>query len=233
MIALFAGLALAAAADTSRTLEATLRARDQDLLNAIASGNRALWDATLTPDALYIDENGTIFTRADYLKSLVPLPANISGHLDIVDYQLHREGDAALVVHKDDEFEDYHGHSLEASYLMSETWVRRGADWKLALVHVYVVAKDPPQISLPTAKLDEYVGHYSAGADLPWIIRRDGDHLFGGRDGKTPLKVEAPDVLFVPGQPRERRFVQRGADGKVTGFIWRREGEDILWSRSP
>ncbi len=233
MIALFAGLALAAAADTSRTLEGTLRARDQDLLNAIASGNRALWDATLTPDALYIDENGTIFTRADYLKSLVPLPANISGHLDIVDYQLHREGDAALVVHKDDEFEDYHGHSLEASYLMSETWVHRGAEWKLALVHVYVLAKDPPEISLPPAKLDEYVGHYSAGADLPWIIRRDGDHLFGGRDGKTPLKVEAPDVLFVPGQPRERRFVQRSADGKVTGFIWRREGEDILWSRSP
>lgn len=233
MIALFAGLALAAAADTSHTLEATLRARDQDLLNAIASGNRALWDATLTPDALYIDENGTIFTRADYLKSLVPLPANISGHLDIVDYQLHREGDAALVVHKDDEFEDYHGHSLEATYLMSETWVRRGTDWKLALVHVYVVAKDPPEISIPAAKLDEYVGHYRAGPDLPWIIRRDGDHLFGGRDGKTPLKVEAPDVLFVPGQPRERRFVQRGADGKVTGFIWRREGEDILWSRSP
>ena len=233
MIALLAGLALAAAADTSRTLEGTLRARDQDLLNAIASGNRALWDATLTRDALYIDENGTIFTRADYLKSLVPLPANISGHLDIVDYQLHREGDAALVVHKDDEFEDYHGHSLEASYLMSETWVRRGADWKLALVHVYVVAKDPPEISIPIAKLDEYVGHYSAGPDLPWIIRRDGDHLFGGRDGKTPLKVEAPDVLFVPGQPRERRFVQRGVDGKVTGFIWRREGEDILWSRAP
>ena len=62
---------------------------------------------------------------------------------------------------------------------------------------------------------------------------RDQDLLFGGRDGKTPLKVEVPHVLFVPGQPRERRFVQRSADGKVTGFIWRREGEDILWSRSP
>jgi hypothetical protein len=61
MIALLTGLALTAAADTS--LERTLRARDQDLLNAIASGNRALWDAALTPDAVYVDENGTIFTR--------------------------------------------------------------------------------------------------------------------------------------------------------------------------
>jgi ketosteroid isomerase-like protein len=233
MIALLAGLALAAAADASHTLESTLRARDQDLLNAIASGNRALWDATLTPDAVYVDENGTIFTREDYLKSLTPLPANISGHLDIVDYQLHREGDAVLVVHRDDEFEEYHGHSLEASYLMSETWVRRGGQWKLALVHAYVVAQDPPEITVPAATLDEYVGRYSAGPDLPWIIRREGEHLFGGRDGKTPLKVEAPDVLFVPGQPRERRFFQRSADGKVTGFIWRREGENILWNRTP
>lgn len=231
MIALLAGLALATSAPPS--LEKTLRARDQALLNAIASGDRALWDRALTPDALYIDENGTIFTRAQYLKSLEPLPAHISGHLDIVDYQLRLEGDAALVVHKDDEFEDYHGHSLEASYLMSETWVRGAGEWKLALVHVYVVARDPPEIALPAAKLDEYVGRYSAGPDLPWIIRREGDHLLGGGDGKTPLKVEAPDVLFVPGQPRERRFFQRGPDGKVSGFIWRREGEDILWSRSP
>ena len=116
---------------------------------------------------------------------------------------------------------------------MSETWVHRGSEWKLALVHAYVVARDPPAITLPAAKLDEYVGRYSAGANLPWIIRREGDQLFGGRDGKTPLKVEAPDVLFVSGQPRERRFVQRDADGKVTGFIWRREGEDILWNRLP
>jgi len=47
------------------------------------------------------------------------------------------------------------------------------------------------------------------------------------------LKLANQDLLFVPGQPRERRFVQRSADGKVTGFIWRREGEDILWSRAP
>jgi hypothetical protein len=231
MIALFAGLALQAAAAGS--LENTLRARDQALLDALAPGNRAVWDAALAADALYIDENGKVFTRAEYLKSLEPLPANISGHIDIVDYQLHTDRDVALVIHKDDEHENFHGHSLEASYLMSETWIRRGRDWKLALVHVYVVAKDPPDITLPAAQLDEYVGRYSAGPDLTWIIRRDGDHLLGGREGRTPLKIEAQDVLFVPGQPRERRFFQRAADGKVLGFIWRREGEDILWKRLP
>jgi ketosteroid isomerase-like protein len=235
MIALLAGLALqtAAAAAPPGSLESALRVRDQTLLNALVSGDRAIWDAALTPDAVYIDENGTVFTRAQYLKSLEPLPANISGHIDIADYQLHLDGDTALVIHKDDEFEDFHGHSLKANYLMSETWVRRNGEWKLALVHVYVVAKDPPEITVAPAQLDEYVGRYSAGPDLTWTIHRDGNLLLGGHDGKTPLKLEAPDVLFVPGQPRERRFFQRAADGKVSGFTWRREGEEIHYQRLP
>jgi ketosteroid isomerase-like protein len=233
MIAILVGLALQAASGTAQTLSNTLRAHDQQLLDAIAAGDRSVWDAALTPDAVYVDENGVVFTRAQYLKSLEPLPANISGRLAIVDYHLHLDGDTALVIHKDDEFEDFHGHTLQAGYLMTETWVRRQGEWKLALVHAYVVAKDPPEITAPASKLDEYAGRYSAAPDLTWIIRRDGDHLLGGPDGRTPLKIESQDVLFVPGQPRERRIFQRTAEGKVSGFIWRREGEEVLWNRLP
>ncbi len=140
-----------------------------------------------------------------------------------------------MVVHRDDEFENFHGHALKATYLMSETWVHRHGDWKLALVHVYVVATDPPEIAVQQSRLDEYVGRYAAGPDLTWIIRREGDRLVGGREGARaqPLKVESEDVLFTPGQPRERRIFQRTADGKLSGFIWRREGEDVLWKRLP
>jgi hypothetical protein len=233
MIAILAGFALQAAtvSGADQTLTATLRARDQHLLDALATGDRALWESALTPDAVYVDENGVVFARADYLKSLEPLPPGISGHISIVDYQLHRNGETALVIHRDDEFEDFHGHSLQASYLMTETWLHRQGDWKLALVHVYVVARDPPELPVPSSKLDDYVGRYSAGPDLTWNIRREGDRLLGGADGQTPLKVESQDVLFVPGRPRERRLFQRTPEGKVSGFIWRREGEDVLWKR--
>jgi Domain of unknown function (DUF4440) len=231
MIAIVIGFALQAA--TADSVASGWRTRDQRLLNAIASGDRAIWDAALTSDAQYIDENGVVFTRADFLKSLEPLPPNISGHLDIVDYRVQIDGDTALVVHRDDEFEDFHGHSLKASYLMSETWLRRKGDWRLALVHAYVVATDPPEITLSPSKLDDYVGRYSAAPDLTWIVRRDGDHLLGGTDGRTPLKVESQDVLFVPGHPRERRIFQRTPEGRVSGFLWRREGEEVLWQRLP
>ena len=237
MIALLAGIALQAVAAVNAPVELsrTLRARDQRLLDAIAPGDRKVWEEALTQDAVYVDENGEVMTRADFLNSLQPLPAKVSGSLKIVSYQLRLNGDTALVIHKDDEHENYHGHPLEANYLMTETWVRRNDDWKLAMVHAYVVATDPPAIAVSPAKLDEYAGRYSAGPDLDWTIRRAGDHLMAGREGARPqpLLVESADVMFVRGQPRERRIFQRDAAGRVRGFIERREGEDIPWTKVP
>jgi ketosteroid isomerase-like protein len=153
MIAHIAALALQAApappalsAETQR-----LKALDQSLLDAFAPGDRALWDRTLTPDAVYVDENGAIMQRDAFLKTLVPLPAGLSGHIAIVDYDATFNGDTALVIQRDDEREDYHGLPLHADYLMTETWLRQGRAWKLAMVHAYVVAVDPPAVKLPPA----------------------------------------------------------------------------------
>jgi hypothetical protein len=43
--------------------------------------------------------------------------------------------------------------------------------------------------------------------------------------------AEGPDVFFVAGQPRTRRIFVRDAQGKVVGFVDRREGEDIRWNK--
>ncbi|THD63459.1 DUF4440 domain-containing protein [Phenylobacterium sp.] len=215
-------------------LAVALRAKDQALLDAIAPGERGIWEKTLAPRAVYIDENGAVMGRTAYLKSLEPLPPGASGHLTIVNYRLTRVGDTALVIHRDDEREDFHGLQLHADYLMSETWQRMKGVWRLAMVHVYVVAVDPPAIQLPDAALEAYVGTYAAGNDLTYVIRREGDHLLAGRPGgpMNSLLAEAPDVLFTQGQPRVRRLFQRDADGRVTGFIDRREGEDIVWRKT-
>jgi hypothetical protein len=223
------------AAQNPDALAAALRTKDQALLDAIATGHKDIWERTLTPDAVYIDENGAVMDRGAYLASLVPLPRGASGHLTIVDYRLHRFGDTALVVHWDDEREDYHGVPLHADYLMSETWLRMDNDWRLAMVHAYVVAVDPPSVPLPPGTLESYAGNYKAGEDLTYSIQRQGDHLVAGRTGGAmrPLLAEAPDLLFTPGQPRLKRLFQRDAGGRVVGFIDRREGEDIVWRKAP
>jgi hypothetical protein len=47
----------------------------------------------------------------------------------------------------------------------------------------------------------------------------------------TQYLAEVPDVFFAAGQPRTRRIFLRDSHGKVVGFVDRREGEDIRWTR--
>ncbi|HEY2462735.1 MAG TPA: DUF4440 domain-containing protein [Steroidobacteraceae bacterium] len=232
LLAIAALLSGAIDPDTA-SVQKQLQAYDQALLDAIAPGDKAVWERLLAKDAIYVDENGTIMNRDSFLAALKPLPAGSSGHISIVDYRTTLHGDVALVVHKDDERENYHGIALKADYLMTETWVKEGADWRLALVHVYVVAKDPPAIKTPAKRLAEYEGSYRAAPDLSYVIRRDGDHLVGERQGlpSVTFSQEATDVFFVRGHPRDRKIFRRDANGKIVDFVDRREGEDLVFAR--
>lgn len=213
-----------------------LHAKDQALLDAIAQGDRKTWDQVLAEDAVYVDENGVIMGRAEYLKQLEPLPPGASGSLRIASYSAHMDGDLATVIHTDDEDENYHGQMLHARYLMTETWRFEGGEWKLHLVHAYAILRDPPATTLSAEACQQYAGRYRAtDTDLIYVIQWDGKQLVGGREGKqpTPLKAEVRDVLFIAGQPRNRKIFQRDASGGITGFVDRREGRDLVWQRVP
>ena len=228
-----AALQSAAADPNLASVQNQLRTADQALLDAIAPGDKAVWERLLAADAIYVDENGAVMNRAQFLAALKPLPSGSSGQITIVDYQATIHGQVALVVHKDDERENYHGIPLRADYLMTETWVKEGAEWRLALVHVYVVAKDPPAIKTPANRLAEYEGRYRAAPDLAYLIRREGDHLVGERQGLSTVTLaqESTDVFFVPGHPRDRKIFRRDANNKIVDFVDRREGEDLVFAR--
>jgi hypothetical protein len=214
------------------TITQLLRAKDQALLDAIAPGNVKVWDNALAANAIYVDENGVIIDRAAFLKQLTPLPAGSSGTLVIAAYQAALHGDVATVIHTDAETESYHGQVLHARYLTTETWQKSGSDWKLLLVHTYAVLKDPPSQRLSPKVLDEYAGQYTAG-DLVYVLHREGDRLIGQRKGGSPVEwnAELRDVFFISGQPRIRKIFQRDANGKITGFVERRESWDIVWKK--
>jgi hypothetical protein len=236
MLMILSALALAAsAAAPPPDIIAQFRARDQALMDAVTSGDRAMWDHAMSAEAIYVDEDGNITDKAGLLVQITPLPAGDSGHITLTDYTVHLSGDIATVVHKDDEVELWHGQTLHANYLTTETWQRQAGDWKLVLTHVYVVAKDPPAITLPREKLAEYAGRYQAGPGVIATVSMNGDRLVF-QDRKQPAKpflVEAQDVLFVPGQPRFKDLFQRDGAGHISGFIQRREGEDVRWTRIP
>jgi ketosteroid isomerase-like protein len=228
-------LAIANAVPTSSDLVQEFRQRDQALLDAFAPGDVKVWDTALAADAVYVDENGEVMNRADFLKQVQPLPAGVSGNIAISAYSLRQTGDVVTVVHTDDEQEFYHGQNLTAQYLTTETWQRQDGNWKILLVHVYSVLKEPKTITLSLVELDAYVGRYSAAPDLNYAIRREGDHLIGERERRpaATLKAEVRDVFFVSGQLRTRKIFERDSTGKIVGFVDRREGSDLVWKKIP
>lgn len=209
-----------------------LRVKDQALLDAIAPGNAKVWDDALASNAVYVDENGVVMSREDFLRQLIPLPSGASGNIVINSYTATLHGDVATVVHTDDETENYHGEVIKARYLTTETWQKSGNEWKLLQAHAFVMLNDPPAHPLSEKELDEYSGTYKVG-DLAQTLHRDGDHLVSSRSGRPDVawSAELRDVFFIAGQPRTRKIFQRDANGKITGFADRREGTDIGWKK--
>jgi hypothetical protein len=223
------GPAVRAPGDTATVL----RAQTQALLDAVAVGDTKVWDRYLDPGVVYLSEAGEVETKAQLLDELKPLPAGISGKIELGKFDVKQFGDTAVVVHVDEEFENYFGHEIHAQYMNTATWQLGRDGWKLIAQQVYASLLDPPAIALPAAQLDEYVATYQLTDAISYAIRRDGDHLVGERTGRPPqpLRVEARDVLFVPGQPRSRKVFQRDASGRITGFADRREARDVVWTR--
>ena len=221
MPALLAAALAVAASTCPADPTPTLRAADQTLLDAFATGDRAAWDRLLAPDAVYIDENGAIMPRAQFLAQQSPCRPASPAILDIISYDVRRDGDVAFVIHHDDEHESYHGVQLRAGYITSEAWVCHAGAWKLAQAHTYVDAKDPPAVALPPAELQAYAGRYRAAPDLEWIIEMSGDHLrrpSTRRAASAAASFELRDVAFIAGQPRDKRgSLQREAQGAARG----------------
>ena len=227
-LVLLAGLLQANAPDAE--VVAQLRARDEALLAAVHNGGRAAWEKATTPDFLYVEE-GDVTPRAQFLAELEP---DGSEPLKIRSFEGHVYGDLALVVHRDDAPAEAGATRPAGQYLMTETWQRIDGQWKLHLVHIDAVRTDPPALQLTLAQLDELAGTYRSGAKT-YVLRREGTRLLGARNGgvATEQKAETRDVLFTPGETRSRKVFERGADGKVTGFVRRDENSDVLWLRVP
>ncbi len=216
-------------------LSSQLERQTQELLDAVAAGNRDPWRRYLHQDLIYSAEDGSIKTKAQLLEELQPLPKQIWGKLRVTRFRAVRHGSTAVCSYVAEEDEGYYGQKIHARYQTTDTWVETPNGWRLLATQVLALRDDPPPITLPAATLDQYVGSYSLTPEVTYTIRREGDGLVGQRTGRKPesLRAEVADYFFVPGQPRLRKVFQRDAQGRITGFVERRETWDIAWRRVP
>jgi ketosteroid isomerase-like protein len=223
----------AALAADDPALATALQAKTQRMADAIAVGDKAVWQAATDPALVFVSENNEVMTRDALLKDFAPLPAGLVGSIKVTDYRLQRHGDSAVATYIADETLDYHGQRLKTKFRTTDAWRRGAGGWKMISSMTLAVLGDPPAIALPPATLAQYAGRYELTPQIHYTVRVDGARLLGHRDDspEAELKAEAPDLFFVAGKPRSRKVFYRDASGKVTGFGDRREGQDIVWRR--
>lgn len=214
---------------------AILQRQTQELMDAVSSGTPAVWERYLDAAVVYVDESGGVSTKKEMVDGIKPLPAGVSGVIRVTEFRAVVSGDVAVATHVDDENESYHGHALHCQYRTTDSWRRTPDGWRLVAGQVLALRTDPPSAPIAEPLRREYSGRSMLAPGIADEIRPRGEGLEGERTGRKPeaLLGEAPDVLFVPGQPRYRKIFQRGPGGKITGFVERREAWDILWTRAP
>jgi ketosteroid isomerase-like protein len=231
-----AACARAAAPADADAVRALIQRQSQAFSDASASGDRAVLARYLDDRVIFVNEGGEVATKADIVDGAGPPPAGVHNELRQVDFHVELHGDdTAVTSFKDLSTFSFHGQVLHAAYLSTEVWHRDGDAWRMVSSQTLALPDDPPAAALAPALLDEYVGTYAAAPDYAIRVTRDGDRLLAAVDGGPPvaMRAELRDVFFVPGAPRLRRIFQRDAQGRVTGFVSRREGHDIVLRRMP
>jgi hypothetical protein len=212
-----------------------ITAQMQQMSDAIAAGDSAVWDKYVDANVIYAEEDDTYKGKAEVLKELKPLPKGLGGTIQIELLSYHEEGDTAVALFRQNETEYYYAQTIAAKYLTNTTWKKRADGWKMIAGQVLAEKTDPPAIALPASRLAQYAGTYRLKDSEPtYAIQLVNGILVGTRNGRkpTPWSAEASDVFFIAGDPRIRKIFQRDASGKITGFVERRESWDIVWVKT-
>ena len=212
-------------------LSLLLKKQTQAFSDAGIHGDAATLARYLDPDVVFTNEDGAKVTKTLIVNGASPSAGQ--PHIQVTEWALVPQGNVATATFIDVLTQTSGDRQLVYRYHSTEVWAKRQDGWKMIASQTMVVPQDPPEMALPSAQLDEYVGRYEAGPTLKIEIVRTGGSLASRLNDGTlrPLKVELRDVLFTPGTAPGRRLFQRDADGRITGYIARRDGNDQIFRK--
>jgi hypothetical protein len=207
-----------------------LHERTQALSDAGQRGDGAAMAKMLDPDVIFFNETGDKATRADMAGATPPAAGTPIRTITTTDWNCKIYSDVAVT-----SFIDVleQGKAGEMKFRSVETWRREGAVWKKIGSETLTLQQDPDPVVLAAKALDEYAGSYEAESSMKFTFARKGSDLVASLNGgaETAQKAQARDIFFTPGHGTTPKVFQRGDDGKITGFIFLRGKNSIVFKR--
>ena len=212
--------------DQNDALSTLLKQQTQAFRDASQRSDLAKMRSFLDDQLLFVNEDGVAFDRHNFAGGApAAAPKSVPSSVTVTDWVMHSADNVAVTSFVNEQVSHFAETTLTEKYLSVETWIKRGAQWKLLESETTLLHQDPPALTLPADAWNDYLGNYSAGPGSTVTITRDGDLLGVNVNGtKAPsLAAEVRDVFFAPNQPsgydRQRVVFQRNAAGQVTGYV--------------
>ena len=229
---LFAGNVRAAALSELERAPAAqaLPALTQRLCDALAPGDKGPWQRLLSDRFELIVESGARMDKKQLLDGLRPLPAGLSGTIEVKQARVADFGAFAVVRYDLDENEQVFDQHLHVLYRATDAWRREQGRWRQVSQQIMTVAQDPLPLPLDAARLDGYVGRYSVSGHWNYRVERQGAGLSLSREGHDPKPMIAmgDNVFVTQGDPLAIQYIfLPGPDGKVQRIVERRKFADL------
>jgi hypothetical protein len=207
-----------------------LHERTQAFSDAGQRGDGAAMAKMLDPDVIFFNESGEKATRADMAGATPPATGAAIRQITTTDWGCKVYGEVAVT-----SFIDVleQGKPGEMKFRSVETWRKAGGAWKMIGSETLTLQQDPDPVVLDGKAMDEYAGVYEAGASMKFTFAHKGDDLVASLNGaaETAQRAQARDIFFTPGHGATPKVFQRGNDGKITGFIYLRGKNSIVFKR--
>jgi heat shock protein HslJ len=205
----------------------------QSLMDAVAVGDKAVWERHVADDLIYTDENWRVLTKREILADFKPLPKGYSGSIKVAEVKSRINGDAAVVSWQAHEEETVYGQKLAPVYLVTDTYFRRGGRWQLVAEQITVRPSERKPFAVDPKVYDSLAGEYELTPGVTYTITVEGGRLLGQRTGRDKQELLPADVntYFVKGSIRGEKVFVRDAGGRVTAMLDRRENNDLVWKR--
>jgi ketosteroid isomerase-like protein len=204
----------------------------KELEDSVGRGDRSVFERYGTPDMMFINRDGKVYTKAELLADIHPPPEGYQLSFDIAEPRVLRNGDTAVYTFRTIEHLRIFGQKMDTEYRTTNVFVRRGGGWRLSLFTYFERPIDPQAAKVEPGALDALVGDYELAPGKVTRIFRDGGRLMSRRGDAAPVELQPIDAtrFFRPGVEGEF-FFERDARGRITAMVFRRNWIDLRYRR--
>lgn len=205
----------------------------QELLDAVVTGDKEVWNKYMTADGFITEEDGVVRSKAEQLQFMRPLTKGYKRSITLTNPVYRQYENTAVLCIEPKEQLEVNGQTIHTSYNETDVFIRTGGAWRLLSSHVAEILSVPEAVKTAPQQLTSYTGTYQLAPEILYEVFLLDGKLMGQRTGRTAqeLLAESGDVFFTVAQLAHRKIFRKDENGTVVSMTDRRAGNDLVWKK--